>query len=466
MPWNCFSCLKKLNLNPEPLGGLKEGECVHGYLLKRGLEIFKEMLHLGVEVDSVTIISVLVGCAIFEYSSLGKVIHALAMKSCFEKRINFSNSLPDMYSKLATPGMAGPMEPSDCSNKWRRKHGRCRFCLLVDGCEGHYFLEYHDWMLLEDCLPNEALKTFAAMLEELKPDSRNYGMYSPACASLSALERGKEIHGHILRNGYSSYQHVANALVDLYGFGNEAITTSMRCEMQELSQMKSPFLYCMPAAVLDLRKTGNLSKACEFIETMPIAPDATSGDLCCVAAGFNMITIQLVITQINMIQAWNTDIESGIDPENELEAKDRFFNDIKSPNSVGITPFSPFEERFKYSRSSTRVREVGMFPLSLLSDKSTRDHIKASGVNGVNETVRSVRLTKRESQTPVRRRRERTQEKEVRESGAVGEVEGNEAVEGLGVVANSGVVKGGLNARVSCGGDVEGFGASIVWDLV
>ncbi|KAE8671789.1 hypothetical protein F3Y22_tig00111917pilonHSYRG00005 [Hibiscus syriacus] len=119
-----FSCVLKCLA---ALGGLKEGECVHGYLLKvrfgccssvvnslitcyfksrrpesacelfdklrdrdviswnstisgyvsnalaqRGLEIFKEMLHLGVEVDSVTIISVLVGCAIFEYSFIGK----------------------------------------------------------------------------------------------------------------------------------------------------------------------------------------------------------------------------------------------------------------------------------------------------------------------------------------------------------------------------------------------------------
>ncbi|KAL4334895.1 hypothetical protein GQ457_07G029740 [Hibiscus cannabinus] len=54
------------------------------------------------------------------------------------------------------------------------------------------------------------------------------------------------------------------------------------------------------------------------------------------------------------------DMESGIDPDNELEAKDRFFNDTKSPNSAGISPFSPFEERFKNPRSSRRVREIQM----------------------------------------------------------------------------------------------------------
>ncbi|KAL6978592.1 hypothetical protein U1Q18_020258 [Sarracenia purpurea var. burkii] len=40
-------------------------------------------------------------------------------------------------------------------------------------------------------------------------------------------------------------------------------------------------------------------------------------------------------------------IDSGIEPDKELEAKDTFWRDNKSPIEVGISPSSPFDERFK-----------------------------------------------------------------------------------------------------------------------
>ncbi|KAE8722993.1 Pentatricopeptide repeat-containing protein DOT4 [Hibiscus syriacus] len=477
-----FSCVLKCLA---ALGGLKEGECVHGYLLKlgfgccnsvvnsliafyfkgrrpesayelfdklcdrdviswnsmisgyvsnalaqRGLEIFKEMLHLGVEVDSATIVSVLVGCANSSTLSLGKAVHALAMKSCFERRINFSNTLLDMYSKCGdldgalrvfekmgernvvswTSMIAGYTRDgrSDGAIRLLQQmekegvkldliaitsilHACARSGSLENGKDVHGYIKANNmesnlfvcnalmdmyakcgsmddansvfssmavkdivsWNTMiggysKNCLPNEALTTFAAMLEELKPDSRTMACILPACASLSALERGQEIHGHVLRNGYSSDQHVANALVDLYvkcgvlglaqllfdmisskdlvswtvmiagygmhGFGNEAITTlnEMRdagiepdevsfisilyaCSHSGLLEEGWRFFYIMKndfniepklehyACMVDLlSRTGNLSKAYEFIGTMPIAPDATIwGSLLC-----------------------------------------------------------------------------------------------------------------------------------------------------------------------------------------
>ena len=60
-------------------------------------------------------------------------------------------------------------------------------------------------------------------------------------------------------------------------------------------------------------------------------------------------------------------IESGIELDNELDAKDTFFSEIKSPNEVGISPSSAFDERFKDSRYAFSVTKVGIFPLSLLA---------------------------------------------------------------------------------------------------
>lgn len=57
-------------------------------------------------------------------------------------------------------------------------------------------------------------------------------------------------------------------------------------------------------------------------------------------------------------------------PDNEFEAKDTFFSEIRSPNEVGISPLRELEERFKLSRFSRSVIEEGIFPCSLLPEKS------------------------------------------------------------------------------------------------
>lgn len=62
--------------------------------------------------------------------------------------------------------------------------------------------------------------------------------------------------------------------------------------------------------------------------------------------------------------------DSGIGPESELEAKDKFRSEIKSPIEVGISYLSQFNDKFKVSRFSSNVTEVGIFPLSLLPEKS------------------------------------------------------------------------------------------------
>lgn len=124
------------------------------------------------------------------------------------------------------------------------------------------------------------------------------------------------------------------------------------------------------------------------------------------------------------------DIEPGMDPENELEAKDRFFNEIKLPMEGGISPWNSFEERFKLSNPSSMVTEVGMLPLRWFPDKSTWERLECiylgrlpvrlalemvkdlsffmcprmtkgpEALTGTSETVRSVRFSSLESQTP------------------------------------------------------------------
>lgn len=64
------------------------------------------------------------------------------------------------------------------------------------------------------------------------------------------------------------------------------------------------------------------------------------------------------------------EIDDGTGPDNELELKDRFLREIKSPMLSGTTPDSELDDKFKDSRFSRRVMDGGMSPLSLLPERS------------------------------------------------------------------------------------------------
>lgn len=148
------------------------------------------------------------------------------------------------------------------------------------------------------------------------------------------------------------------------------------------------------------------------------------------------------------------EIESGIGPDSLLEAKDRFFREIRSPIPSGMSPESELLDKFKDFRFESRVTEVGIEPLSMLSDKSMNVRLEWSDLGmlperfaceivketilcifpsitkrpevetGTEETVRSVRLTRRAKKTPERpfrrRRKEETAVKEWSDSGRRG----------------------------------------------
>lgn len=392
-------------------------------LAEKGLEIFKEMLVLGVDVDLATIVNVLVSCASIGALLLARALHAYAIKACLDRGIMFNNTLLDMYSKCGdldsairvfekmgkrsvvswTSMIAGyvreglsdraiglfrEMEKSGVSPDLFTITSVLHACACNGSLDGgrdvHAYIkekkmdsslfvsnalmdmyakcgsmeEAHSvfsqmpvkdsisWNTMiggysKNCLPNEALTLFFEMQGVIKPNSITIACILPACASLAALERGREIHGHVLRNGYSSHQYVSNALVDMYvkcgalvlarllfdmipskdliswtvmiagygmhGFGSEAVATfnQMRnagIEPDEVSFI-SVLYACSHSGLPDegwrffnimrneyniepklehyacmvdlLSRTGKLSKAYRFIETMPIEPDAT-----------------------------------------------------------------------------------------------------------------------------------------------------------------------------------------------
>ncbi|KAL9455888.1 hypothetical protein AB3S75_005173 [Citrus x aurantiifolia] len=275
---------------------------ISGYIAngvaEKGLEVFKEMLNLGFNVDLATMVTVLSGCANCGALMIGRAVHAFALKACFSKEISFNNTLLDMYSKCGdldgairvfekmgersvvswTSMIAGYAREGVFDGAIRLFRGMVREGIEPDvyaltsilhacACDGlleigkdvHDYIKENDmqsslyvsnalmdmyakcgsmadaesvfnqmpvkdivsWNTMiggysKNSCPNEALDLFVAMLQKFEPDGVTMACILPACASLAALERGREIHGYILRHGISADRNVANAIVDMY----------------------------------------------------------------------------------------------------------------------------------------------------------------------------------------------------------------------------------------------------------
>ncbi|XP_050900342.1 pentatricopeptide repeat-containing protein DOT4, chloroplastic [Lathyrus oleraceus] len=272
--------------------------CVVNGFSKNGVEIFIQMLVMGVNWDLTTLVSVLVASANIGNLSFGRSLHAFGVKACFGKEVVFSNTLLDMYSKCGNLNSATEVfakmgdttivswtsiiaayvregryddaivlfdemqskgvrpdiytvtsivHACACSNALDKgrdvhsyiiKNGMGSNSPVANALMNMYAKcgsveearlvfsqilakDIVSWNTMiggysQNSLPNEALELFSDMQKQLKPDDITMACVLPACAGLAALDKGREIHGHILRRGYFSDLHVACALVDMY----------------------------------------------------------------------------------------------------------------------------------------------------------------------------------------------------------------------------------------------------------
>ncbi|KAG6583948.1 Pentatricopeptide repeat-containing protein DOT4, chloroplastic, partial [Cucurbita argyrosperma subsp. sororia] len=161
------------------------------------IELFNEMKSRGVLPDVYAVASILHACATNGNLNSGKSLHNYIRENNLETNSFVSNALMDMYAKCGSM-----RDAADVFSHMKRKD-----VISWNTMIGGYS---------KNRLPNEALSLFAEMQRESKPDGTTVACILPACASLAALDKGREIHGYALRNGYSKDKFVANALVDMY----------------------------------------------------------------------------------------------------------------------------------------------------------------------------------------------------------------------------------------------------------
>jgi len=165
---------------------------------EKTLELFEQMLQEGMLPDKFTFVPVLNACASLQALDKGRSIHAQILTSGFESDVYMGNSLVDMYSKCGS-----------IDDAWRvfskmPTRGAVAWSAIILGhvkCgQGHKALALSRQMQQEGVDPDPV--TFVGILN--------------ACASVAALEEGKNVHDHIIRSGCESNVFVGSSLIDMY----------------------------------------------------------------------------------------------------------------------------------------------------------------------------------------------------------------------------------------------------------
>jgi pentatricopeptide repeat protein len=162
------------------------------------IKLFYQVLAEGIDVDPVTVASVLLACARLASQQQGKEIHDYICRSGFDQDGLVGNALVAMYFKCGSIDDARRV-----FNKMSQRDV-VSWNAMVAG-----------YAQIGVC--GEALKCFSEMQQVgVKAEPVTVTSVLPACAHLKDLQRGKEIHTYIIRSGFQGDVLVGNALIDMY----------------------------------------------------------------------------------------------------------------------------------------------------------------------------------------------------------------------------------------------------------
>ncbi|KAI5083700.1 hypothetical protein GOP47_0003443, partial [Adiantum capillus-veneris] len=175
------------------------GYCQHGRC-EEAMSCFEQMGYEGLSYDSRTFSCILKACGTLGAAEMGEAIHAeVFRKGLLQEDIVLGNALVDMYAK--------------CGSLVKAQHV---FNELP-------FRNVVSWNALitgygqqED--EGNVLRSYAQMKHEgITPDAVTFVFVLKACGSMGAVERGKEIHTEIAREGVlGNVSILGSALVDMY----------------------------------------------------------------------------------------------------------------------------------------------------------------------------------------------------------------------------------------------------------
>ncbi|KAL5552568.1 hypothetical protein UlMin_039969 [Ulmus minor] len=165
---------------------------------EEALELFLHMRQALVIPNEFTFVSVLQACTTIEDVDLGKQIHCQVIKVGLDLNVFVSNALLDVYAKC------GKIENSmDLFVELPNKNDATWNTLIVG------YVQLGDG--------EKALRLFSDMLRfHIQPTEVTYSSALRACASISALKPGLQIHSLAVKTIYDKDTVVGNAMIDMY----------------------------------------------------------------------------------------------------------------------------------------------------------------------------------------------------------------------------------------------------------
>ncbi|GAB2214470.1 hypothetical protein Drorol1_Dr00018819 [Drosera rotundifolia] len=173
---------------------VKNGEAVEG------LDLFREMVYEGLEVDSVMMLSVAEACGELGFVELARSIHGYIVRNEIERHDGMlASSLILMYGKcgdLCGAEMLFENAAKSLVSSWT----------AMISC-----YKQHGWH-------KEALEVFARMQKsKVEPNAMTFAGIISSCARLGLRVEGKSCHSYTIRNGLDpEYELLGPMLIELY----------------------------------------------------------------------------------------------------------------------------------------------------------------------------------------------------------------------------------------------------------
>ncbi|KAF5734756.1 hypothetical protein HS088_TW15G00248 [Tripterygium wilfordii] len=167
--------------------------------LSMAMELFIEMLELGINLDSSTVVALLVLCSQFSDLNFGKQIHGLIFSHGVMNDARVETALVEMYFNCGAPEIALKIFSKS------QNHNAIMWGTMISNCA-------------QNGDPNKALEWFRNfMLECGFPDSIILLAALRACSLLTLKPQGMAVHALVVKTGFDSDVFVGGALVDMYG---------------------------------------------------------------------------------------------------------------------------------------------------------------------------------------------------------------------------------------------------------
>lgn len=170
----------------------------HNGSATRALELLSKMIVIGIQPNSVIVISALQACEATGNLEVGRKMHKLAVQKDFELDISVATALIDMYMSCNSPD-----EATDIFERMPEKDV-VSWSAVLSGC-------------VQNGMAHKSMEIFQGMIySEIPPDSVMMVKILAACSEIGILQQACCIHGYLIRGGFDNNYFVGASLIESY----------------------------------------------------------------------------------------------------------------------------------------------------------------------------------------------------------------------------------------------------------